>query len=352
MSNEATSKNVLLSQIDPPFHALREINKETADYLSLVDSVKKNGIINAIKLRPIPSETGEERYQVVEGNHRYSASKDAGLESIPATISELDDNQVLHVQLIGNHHKINTKPWEFSKQLIEIMLKNPSYTKAKIAEMLSVSTSWVDNRLKLANLTPEIGQLVDEGEINLSNGYALTKLPMDKQAQFKVEAMQQNPNEFGNTIAAYKKSLDQSNQTGKDVPDEFVPNPHVRKPSDLKDELAKLAVLPILLKDQGLESEDARRAAVLTLQWVLNVDPKSNEVGKREFDEKKAKKEADKAAGRVERLAAQQKRQQIRGERIALEKAEVEAGRNPEEALAAFDKAHGIEKKAQIVTSA
>lgn len=101
-------KSIPLSLIRENPVALRNVNRKGEGYLGLVDSVRKDGVLNAIVVREIKDPTnGNVVYGLVDGLHRFSAASDAGLTEIPAQVKDMDDAAVLEAQLIANVHKIN-----------------------------------------------------------------------------------------------------------------------------------------------------------------------------------------------------------------------------------------------------
>jgi ParB family chromosome partitioning protein len=80
--------------------ALRQVNRGTESYLELVDSIKQEGVLNPIVVRPmVDPETDEEFFGLIDGLHRYTAAQDAGLDTIPAHIKSMEDAQVLVAQI-------------------------------------------------------------------------------------------------------------------------------------------------------------------------------------------------------------------------------------------------------------
>ncbi len=161
---------VQVSQIRENPVALRQVNRNTEAYIELVDSIRREGVLNPIVVRPMRDpQTGNEFYGLIDGLHRFTATCDAGLDTIPAHIKSMEDAQVLVAQIIGNIHRIETRPVEYSKQLQKILIQDPLLTAASLADQLGKSTTWIADRLGLLKLDEKIGKLVDEGKINLSN---------------------------------------------------------------------------------------------------------------------------------------------------------------------------------------
>ena len=147
-------RKVAVSEIRENPVALRTVNRESEDYLGLVDSIKTKGFLGAITVRPKKdAETGADYYELVDGLHRFSASRDAGIEEINVDVVSLDDDQTLEAQIMTNIHKVETRPIEYSRQLTRILARNPLMTEAELATKLGKSAQWIAERLGLTKIS-------------------------------------------------------------------------------------------------------------------------------------------------------------------------------------------------------
>lgn len=320
-------QEIPLSKIRENPVALRTVNRESEEYLGLVDSIRKNGVLCSISVREIKdADTGETLYGLVDGLHRFSASTDAGLDTIPAQVMEYDDAQTLQIQIIGNIHKIETKPVEYSKQLLRMLAANPTLTLSELASQLSKTDSWLTDRLGLTKLSEDIGKLVDEDKLNLTNAYALSRLPEEEQVNFLDRALTMSPAEFAPTASARLKEIKDAARKGREAaPAEFVAVPHVRKVGELKDELTNPTIGAVLVKE--LKVHDPAHAFALGVAWALHMDPKSVEAAKAKDVQRKAAATEAKAARERERLQKQQKEAADKAAHIAEQLA---TGKKPE----------------------
>lgn len=98
-------KSIPLVHIRENPNALREVNRSTEGYQGLVDSIQKNGVLNAILVREcVDPNTKTTFYGLIDGLHRFNAAKDAGLTEIPAQVRSMDDADVLEAQVLANVH--------------------------------------------------------------------------------------------------------------------------------------------------------------------------------------------------------------------------------------------------------
>jgi ParB/RepB/Spo0J family partition protein len=291
---------VSLDKIQENPVALRQVDRSSEAYLELVESVKVRGVLNPINVRKVKSDNGDEVYGLVDGLHRTSAARDAGLAAIPAQIIDMDDAEVLEAQIIANVHKIETKPAQYSKQLIRILNQNPLMTLNELATKLGKSHAWLNTRLSLNKLNEKIQGLVDEGKVNLTNAYALSKLPEEEQVSFLDNAMTMGPNEFVPTVNNRVKELKDSKKQGRAAgAAEFVPAAYLQKASTIKEELASPKVLLSLLHKLNVKTRED--AVKLALEWVLHLDADSVEVARQKWEAARKEREDAKARRQAEK---------------------------------------------------
>ena len=140
----------------------KEFDKEKLD--ELADSISKHGVIQPI----IVTKKGE-TYQIVAGERRWRASKQAGLKKIPAIIRDYDEIKVMEVALIENLQREDLNPVEEALGYKSLM-DNFSLTQDKISERVGKSRSAVANSLRLLNLPEKVLKMLEKGKI--STGHA------------------------------------------------------------------------------------------------------------------------------------------------------------------------------------
>lgn len=294
-------KRIPLSSIKENPAALRNVNRNTEEFQSLVASIKSRGVTQPILVRELPTTAGEEQqYGLVDGLHRYTGSLDAGLKDIPAFVKNLSDGDALEVQIINNLHKIETKPAEYTKGLMRLIASNPLLTMAQMAAKLNRSTEWLNQRLNLLKLKDEIQKMVDNGQINLTNGCMLGKLPDTEQNDWVERAMTLPPNEFGAQVLSRKKELDDAKRQGRAAnPAGFVPVAHQRKMSEVKTEIENPQVGAILCKQFNASTPE--EGFKLALLWTMHLDGNSLKIAEEKFNKLKEENEKRKAAAKAER---------------------------------------------------
>jgi ParB/RepB/Spo0J family partition protein len=280
--------------------ALRPVDKTGEKYLELVASIKQHGVYNAISVREIePAEDGTKLYSVCDGLHRFTASNDAGKTTIPAQVITKTDAEVEEAQIIANFQKVDTKPAEYAKALMRILMRNPDLTMAELAARLDMSPKTLSDLLSLTKLTENIQGLVDAGNVKLTNAIALAKLPVDLQPDWLERAMTQSPAEFVPASAAALKKFREDLRAGRTPGDPvFEALPLLQKLADIKAAYAdpKPLAQKIIAVAQPKTPEEV---FALGVAWTLRMDPVSVAANKAKFEadlaDKKKKKEEAKA---------------------------------------------------------
>ena len=313
-----------LNQVRPNEVALRKVKKETERYLELVDSVRVAGILNPVLVREMKDPSGAKYWGLIDGLHRYSASIDAGKETIPAHIKSADEATTLEYQIIGNIHNVATLPSEFSEQLHYLLGLNPTMTELTLAEKLGKSVTWVKDRLGIAKLKENIQELADDNTINITNASQLSKIPAEEQENFLQQAMTMPPNQFIPVVSARLKEIKDAKKQGR-APGgvkTFNPVPFMQKLATIKDELKNLYNCKGLLNTYGIS--DPIDACMMTLKWVLHIDPISAEIQRQEDEERKT-------LAKIEKEKKKEEREMKKKQDAALVAVGASANSDPEE---------------------
>ena len=312
MSNLRT---VTLEEVKENPVALRAVDRENAQYLNLVADVKRRGVIQPISVREKEDE-GVPYYEICDGLHRYSAAIDAGRATIDVKILDANDAEVEETQIIANLIRVDTKPVDYTKQLLRMMARNPLMTIGELSDRISQSEQFIIQRLSLLKLDPAIQALVNDGEIKLNNAYALSKLPVEEQHNWTDDAIAMAPKEFVPAVQTRAKELRDAARQGKSAEERvWEPTAHLRPLKELKTEFADGEVGPAICA--AANAEVATDGFALGVQWAISLDPASVESQKAKFDQRKAEREAAKNRRTAERTAKKAKE--------AAEKAEAAA---------------------------
>lgn len=292
-------KLIQLSKLLDPRKPLRPVLKNTTEYLELVDSIRKDGVLQPILVRP-----RGDKYEIVEGNYRFHASKEAGLTEIPALVRELTDEQVQLFQLKANAIRPKTRRADYAKRLQELI--NSGHTIQTLAAEINKSTSWVKSMLRLTKLCREAGRLVNDGLISMANASQLAKLPHAIQPELLEDAVIKSSDAFKEIARVHLKAHRERIKRGRIENDlDPTPMPHLRSMKEIRREVDTYSQAGVQIKLQDANTAlDGWKAC---LRWLLHLDP----VSLQEQLEKQKRAE-------VEYLTAVERRKRDRELRIKL----------------------------------
>ncbi len=131
----------------------------------LAESIRQHGVITPITVR----ETKKGRYQIIAGERRWRAARQAGLEHIPAMVLQAEDGKVMELALIENLQRQDLNPIEEAEGY-ELLMRQFGLTQEEVAHRVVKSRPAVANALRLLALPDEVRQMVGAGE--LSGGHA------------------------------------------------------------------------------------------------------------------------------------------------------------------------------------
>ena len=159
--NVASSNKALIGDLTRnPYQPRQTFNEEKLE--ELANSIKKNGVIQPVAVRP--DKSNESKYQIIAGERRWLAAQKAGLHEIPIVILELDDNESLEVAIVENIQRDDLNVIE-EAQAYERLHKEFDYDHEKIARFMSKSRSHVSNTLRLLTLPSDVKAMIEEGLI-------------------------------------------------------------------------------------------------------------------------------------------------------------------------------------------
>ena len=141
----------------------------------LAESIKENGLIQPIVVRPIDND----KYEIVAGERRYRACHRALLENVPCIIQNYDDMHLAQVALIENIQREDLTPIEEAKAY-KMMLEEYNLTQTQIAEQVGKKQSTIANKLRLLNLPIEIQDALLERKITERHARALLSVEDSK----------------------------------------------------------------------------------------------------------------------------------------------------------------------------
>jgi len=304
MSNTLTT--LPIDSIVEGENALRPAQRESEQYLGLVESIRERGFQGTITVNKTKDANGEVVYKLVDGCQRLNAARDAGLTEIPVSLrSDVSDEDVLLEQSALNHHSVNTKPVEYQRALKNILKLNPTLTIAELAKKLGATTIFIEQRLSLGALDEGVAKLVDDGQIKLGNALALAKLPVEDQKEFAAAAISSDVGSFTSAVGERVKEIREAKKAGGEVkPAGFQPVAKIRQRAEIEAAIANPAAINALVKTLGDGSVEG--AVKVVLEWAINMDAASLEAREKEYNEQQAKIKAAREEAAAKRKAAKE----------------------------------------------
>ena len=136
----------------------------------LASSIKQHGIIQPLVLRRV-----NDKYEIIAGERRYKAATMAGLSTVPAIVSNIDDNQSAEVAIVENVQRRNLTPIEEARSYKNLLDKG-YLTQSELAKKMGISQSAIANKLRLLNLDEEVQQALLNNQISERHARSLLVL--------------------------------------------------------------------------------------------------------------------------------------------------------------------------------
>lgn len=175
-SPESSICFISVDRVFPSPFQPRMVFKEDEEFEKLVNSIKQKGILQPILVR----KRDEETFECIAGERRLRAAKKAGLETVPAIIKNLTDEEVLVIGLIENLQRKNLNPLE-EALAYRTLSERFGYTQEEIAEKVGKDRTTVANFLRLLKLPLLIQQDLLEERLTVGHAKALLALESEEQ---------------------------------------------------------------------------------------------------------------------------------------------------------------------------
>lgn len=201
-----TETTVKLRLVEPASSQPRKkFDEETLT--ELAESIKKYGVIQPIVVKKV-----EDHYQIIAGERRWRAAKQAGLKDIPVIIKDYDEQQIAEIALIENLQREDLNPIEEAKAY-QSLIEKYQLKQEEIAEKVFKSRSVITNALRLLKLDDEVQLMLMEGQI--TNGHAKAILGLDDKEQQRTVAQKIVDEQLSvrDTEKYIKNLLDKKNET-------------------------------------------------------------------------------------------------------------------------------------------
>lgn len=178
---------VPLHRVEPnPLQPRKEFDPEALQ--DLADSITEHGMIQPLTVRELPGGY----YQIIAGERRWRAARQAGLEEVPVLVVEADDKKVMELALVENLQREDLNPME-EAQGYRSLMEDYGLTQEETARRVGKSRPAVANALRLLKLSEGMAELVRNGTLSPGHARALLGLKSEKlrqQAAQRIIALQ------------------------------------------------------------------------------------------------------------------------------------------------------------------
>ncbi|WP_101841891.1 ParB/RepB/Spo0J family partition protein [Halobacillus sp. Marseille-P3879] len=165
-----------------PYQPRKEFAEEAIKELS--QSIQEHGV-----LQPLIVRKSIKGYEIVAGERRYRAAKEADLEKVPVIVKEMTDEQMMEVALLENLQRENLTPIE-EAQAYKSLIHTLEVTQEVLAKRLGKSRSHIANSVRLLGLSPEVIQKINDGTLSMGHGRALLGLKDQDKSMAVVERIE------------------------------------------------------------------------------------------------------------------------------------------------------------------
>jgi ParB family chromosome partitioning protein len=170
---------VKLDQLRPGKYQPRT-RMDDASLAELAASIKEQGLMQPILVRPVSVDGNKSRYEIIAGERRWRAAKIAGLAEVPVLVREVPDKAALAMALIENIQREDLNPLEEATGIHRLVTEF-KLTHQEAAEALGRSRTATTNLLRLLQLTEPVQRLMFDGKLDMGHARALLSLDVARQ---------------------------------------------------------------------------------------------------------------------------------------------------------------------------
>jgi ParB family chromosome partitioning protein len=174
--------HLLIDSIVPNPKQPRSVFEPEA-FAELVHSVREIGVLQPIVVRQIDDRDGSPAYELIMGERRLRASKEAGLEKIPAVVRDTQDEHMLRDALLENLHRSNLNPLE-EASAYQQMIDDFGITQDELAERIGRSRPQITNTIRLLKLPVSVQRRVAAGVLSAGHARAILGAPDESRMEY------------------------------------------------------------------------------------------------------------------------------------------------------------------------
>ena len=171
---QSAYRELPLYKVEPnPDQPRREFDEE--ELQALADSISVHGVIQPLTVREMPNGY----FQIIAGERRWRAARQAGLSDVPVVVIEADDRKAMELALIENLQRQDLNPVEEALGY-QSLIEEYGLTQEETAERVGKSRPAVANTLRLLSLSTEVLEKLKRGELTAGHARAILTLKSEK----------------------------------------------------------------------------------------------------------------------------------------------------------------------------
>ena len=178
-----TNKVLIKDLTRNKFQPRRQFVKESLE--ELTNSIKEQGVIQPIVVRPDKSSSG--KYEIIAGERRWLASQNAGLHEVPVVILDVDDVKSLEFAIVENVQRKDLNPIEEARGY-QRLVNDFGYNQEKLSQFIGKSRSYIANSLRLLSLPEDVLSMVEQE--NLTAGHARALIGLNNSSEIAKKIIQ------------------------------------------------------------------------------------------------------------------------------------------------------------------
>lgn len=176
-----TLKQLPIEYLQPGrYQPRKDMHPEALEELAA--SIRAQGIMQPIVVRPISATSADTRYEIIAGERRWRAAQIAELHEVPVIIKDVPDEAAIAMALIENIQRENLNPMEEARALHRLQ-EEFELTQQQVADAVGKSRVTVTNLLRLMNLNEDVRTLLEHGDIDMGHARALLGLQGENQSE-------------------------------------------------------------------------------------------------------------------------------------------------------------------------
>jgi ParB family chromosome partitioning protein len=152
----------------------------------LANSIRQRGVVQPLLVRPLNKDSGNGRYELIAGERRWRAAREAGLTTIPAIVRDASDQEALEIALIENLQREDLNPIEEARAY-EQLTTHFKLTQEQVAEKVGRSRAAVANAMRLLALPGEVQSWIADDRLSVGHAKAILGLSIGEEQRLVAE---------------------------------------------------------------------------------------------------------------------------------------------------------------------